>query len=70
MVVNLLGNPNDFDELKNIIDGREIVMVEDNCKSMGATFNGREAGTLGVAGSFLVFFTPYLDDGRRSLCDR
>ena len=31
MVVNLLGNPNNFDEINNIIDGRKIVMIEDNC---------------------------------------
>ena len=56
MVVNLLGNPNDFDAINNIIDGREIVMIEDNCESMGATFNGRQAGTFGIAGSFSGFF--------------
>ena len=35
MVVNLLGNPNDFDALNNIIGSRDIVMIEDNCESMG-----------------------------------
>ena len=56
MIVNLLGNPNDFDVINNIIDNREIVMIEDNCESMGATFNGREAGTFGIAGSYSGFF--------------
>ena len=56
MVVNLLGNPNDFNAISDIIDGRKMVMIEDNCESMGATFNGRQAGTFGVAGSFSGFF--------------
>ena len=56
MVVNLLGNPNDFDVINNIIAGREIVMIEDNCESMGATFNGCEAGTLVLQEAFRAFF--------------
>jgi CDP-6-deoxy-D-xylo-4-hexulose-3-dehydrase len=60
MVVNLLGNPNDFDRIRNIIDGRRIVMIEDNCESMGATFNGQQAGTFGVAGSFSSFFSHHI----------
>lgn len=60
MVVNLLGNPNDFDTLNNIIDGRDIVMIEDNCESMGATFGGKEAGTFGIAGSFSGFFSHHI----------
>jgi len=60
MVVNLLGNPNDFDALNNIIDGRDIVMIEDNCESMGATYNGKEAGTFGIAGSYSGFFSHHI----------
>lgn len=68
MVVNLLGNPNDFDALNNIIDGREIVMIEDNCESMGATFNGREAGTFGVAGSYSGFFSHHISTMEGGIC--
>ncbi|WP_319568116.1 DegT/DnrJ/EryC1/StrS family aminotransferase [Cohaesibacter marisflavi] len=60
MVVNLLGNPNDFDEIKRIIGEREIVVIEDNCESMGATFGGKQAGTFGVMGSFSCFFSHHI----------
>ena len=60
MVVNLLGNPNDFDALNDIIDGRNIVVIEDNCESMGATFNGKECGTFGIAGSYSGFFSHHI----------
>uniref|UniRef100_UPI003565ED55 DegT/DnrJ/EryC1/StrS family aminotransferase n=1 Tax=Shimia sp. TaxID=1954381 RepID=UPI003565ED55 len=60
MVVNLLGNPNDFDAITRIIDGREIVMIEDNCESMGARFNGKEAGTFGTMGSYSCFFSHHI----------
>lgn len=68
MVVNLLGNPNDFDVINNIIDGREIVMIEDNCESMGATFKNREAGTFGIAGSFSGFFSHHISTMEGGIC--
>lgn len=60
MVVNLLGNPNDFDRIRAIIGDRPIVMIEDNCESMGATFGGRQCGTQGVMGSFSAFFSHHI----------
>ncbi|WP_136635761.1 DegT/DnrJ/EryC1/StrS family aminotransferase [Pseudooceanicola onchidii] len=60
MVVNLLGNPNDFDALTRIIDGRDIVVIEDNCESMGATFGGKQCGTFGVMGTFSCFFSHHI----------
>lgn len=60
MVVNLLGNPNDFDAINRIIDGRDITVIEDNCESMGATFNGKQAGTFGVMGTFSTFFSHHI----------
>ena len=60
MVVNLLGNPNDFAIIRDIMDGREIVMIEDNCESMGATYQGKEAGTFGIAGSYSGFFSHHI----------
>ncbi|MEP3345794.1 MAG: DegT/DnrJ/EryC1/StrS family aminotransferase [Litoreibacter sp.] len=60
MVVNLLGNPNDFDRIEQIVAGRGIVMIEDNCESMGATLNGKQAGTFGVMGSYSSFFSHHI----------
>jgi len=59
-VVNLLGNPNDFAALEQLIAGRNIFMIEDNCESMGATFNGKQAGTFGVMGSYSSFFSHHI----------
>lgn len=60
MVVNLLGNPNDFSKIQSILNGRNIRFVEDNCESMGAEFNGRKAGTFGDLGSFSSFFSHHI----------
>jgi len=58
--VNLLGNPNDFAAIKKLIGTRNIVLMEDNCESMGATFEGKQAGTFGVMGSFSSFFSHHI----------
>ena len=60
MVVNLLGNPNDFDKINNIIKGRNIFLVEDNCESMGATYNNMQSGTFGIMGTFSTFFSHHM----------
>lgn len=60
MAVNLLGNPNDFDRINQIIGGRDIVLMEDNCESLGARFNGKHAGTFGVMGSYSSFFSHHI----------
>jgi CDP-6-deoxy-D-xylo-4-hexulose-3-dehydrase len=60
MAVNLLGNPNDFDAIRAIVGGRDIVLVEDNCEAMGARFGGRAAGTHGLLGTFSSFFSHHI----------
>lgn len=58
--VNLLGNPNDFNRMNEIIAGRNIFILEDNCESMGATLNGKQAGTYGIMGTFSSFFSHHI----------
>lgn len=58
--VNLLGNPNDYNRMHEIIAGRNIFILEDNCESMGATFDGKQAGTFGVMGTYSSFFSHHI----------
>ena len=60
MAVNLLGNPNDFGRIQQIIGNRDIVLMEDNCESMGATYQGKLAGTFGVMGTYSSFFSHHI----------
>lgn len=58
LAVNLLGNPLDFDRLKQIVGNR--ILLEDNCESMGATYKGKQAGTFGLMGSFSSYFSHHI----------
>lgn len=58
--VNLLGNPNDFDRLLSICDENDLILIEDNCESMGAMYKNKYAGTFGVCGTFSTFYSHHM----------
>lgn len=60
LAVNLLGNPNNFDEIRNIIKDKNILLLEDNCESMGAKFNDKYTGSFGLMGTFSTFFSHHM----------
>nr|WP_024965011.1 DegT/DnrJ/EryC1/StrS family aminotransferase [Pantoea sp. IMH] len=60
LTVNLLGNPNDFEAINSLIKDKNIILLEDNCESMGATFGGKQAGTHGLMGTFSSFFSHHI----------
>lgn len=60
MAVNLLGNPNDFGRIQKIIGQRNIILIEDNCESMGAKYKEKHAGTFGVMGGYSSFFSHHI----------
>jgi dTDP-4-amino-4,6-dideoxygalactose transaminase len=60
MTVNLLGNPNDFAKIQSLIKGKDITLIEDNCESMGATFEGKQCGTFGAMGTYSSFFSHHI----------
>jgi len=60
MVVNLLGNPNDFDVINNLIKDKDVFIFEDNCESLGAEYKGKQAGTFGIMGTFSTFFSHHI----------
>ncbi|MGM8849362.1 DegT/DnrJ/EryC1/StrS family aminotransferase [Salinicola halophyticus] len=60
LLVNLLGNPNDFAVIDEIIGDKDIVVLEDNCESMGAEYNSAKAGAVGLMGTFSSFFSHHI----------
>lgn len=59
-LVNLLGNPNDFNVVNQICADRDIIIMEDNCESLGAEYNGKKAGTFGLVGTYSTFYSHHL----------
>jgi CDP-6-deoxy-D-xylo-4-hexulose-3-dehydrase len=60
MVPNILGNPADLVALQRIAEKHGLYLIEDNCESMGAHINAKQAGTFGILGTFSCFFSHHI----------
>ncbi len=58
--VNLLGNPNDYDVIKNLIKNKNIYLLEDNCESLGGIYKGKQLGSIGLMGTYSTFFSHHM----------
>ena len=71
LVVNVLGNPCNFEKISKIAKKYNLILIEDNCESFGAkTSNGKLTGTIGQFSSFSFFFSHHLQtmEGGMILC--
>lgn len=50
-LTNLLGFCDDIDEIKRICDKKKIILLEDNCESLGTVYKGKLLGNFGLASS-------------------
>jgi len=58
--VNILGNPNDFNVINELVNDSKIIIIEDNCQSMGAKYEEKYAGTFGLMGTFSTFYSHHM----------
>ena len=52
MAVHMCGSMANLDEILKICQENQLVLIEDACQSIGATYKGNYLGTIGDAGSF------------------
>lgn len=58
--VNLLGNPNEFHLILEICQKNNILLIEDNCESLGGEYRGKKLGTFGLLGTYSTFYSHHL----------
>ncbi|MCK5020975.1 MAG: lipopolysaccharide biosynthesis protein RfbH [Candidatus Peribacteraceae bacterium] len=58
-VAHTLGNPFDINAIIDITSNNSLYLIEDNCDSLGSTYNGKYTGTFGNM-STLSFFPPHI----------
>jgi 8-amino-3,8-dideoxy-alpha-D-manno-octulosonate transaminase len=56
MPVHMCGSMADLDALKRICEEHKLILLEDACQSIGATYKGKSLGTIGDAGTFSFDF--------------
>lgn len=54
-LTNLLGFCDDIDEIANICRKKKIILIEDNCESLGSVYKGRKLGNWGLASTFSFY---------------
>ena len=55
IAVHLYGHPADMDEIKQIVNGFDIKIVEDCAQAHGALYKGKKVGGLGTVSAFSFF---------------
>lgn len=59
-LTNALGFTGDIDRVKTICAERGILLIEDNCESLGTALAGGRAGNFGVASTFSFFVAHHM----------
>tara|TARA_X000000950_G_scaffold287495_1_gene400015 strand:+ start:30039 stop:31223 length:1185 start_codon:yes stop_codon:yes gene_type:complete len=60
LLINVLGNPSNYDEIIKIAKRKKIIVLEDNCESLGAKYKGKLTGTYGLISSCSSYFSHHI----------
>jgi len=63
VLVNVLGNCSEMDKIKKLLDKKKIMLIEDNCESLGSKFKNRYLGTYGEVGAFSFYYSHQITSG-------
>ena len=56
MIINVLGQSTQIDKIRSFCKKKKIILIEDNCESLGAKYNNKYLGTFGDFGTFSFFY--------------
>jgi dTDP-4-amino-4,6-dideoxygalactose transaminase len=62
LVVHLYGQPCEMDAIRSIVERHNLVLIEDACQAVGATFSGQPVGSFGT-GCFSLYATKNIMTG-------
>lgn len=54
-LTSLLGFCDDIDEIRKICEEKKIILIEDNCESLGSVYKGKLLGNYGMASTFSFY---------------
>jgi len=59
-LVHVYGNPCNMDAMMQLAKKHNLVIIEDCCEAMGATYDGKPVGSFGKVGNFSFFFSHHI----------
>lgn len=63
LAVDVFGQPADYRKIMDIADQHELVLIEDSCEALGATYNGNLAGRFGQMGVYAFYPNKQITTG-------
>ena len=71
MLVHVLGISTNMDRLKRIIKKHNLILIEDACESLGASYNKKKLGTIGKFGTYSFYYSHQITSGEGGMvvCD-
>lgn len=60
LAINILGNPCEYDKITKICKEYGLILIEDNCESMGAMFKNKMCGSFGLWSSLSSYFSHHI----------
>lgn len=59
-LIHTYGNPADMEFFANFCQDHSILLIEDNCESMGASWDGRPLGSFGIMGTLSSYYSHHI----------
>ena len=63
LVVDVFGQPADYDEIETIAKRHNLLLIEDSCEALGSEYKDKKAGSFGVAGAFAFYPNKQITTG-------
>jgi CDP-6-deoxy-D-xylo-4-hexulose-3-dehydrase len=60
LLVSILGNPNDYAEIKKLLKNKNIYIIEDNAEALGSEYNGKIIGNFADISTYSTFFSHHI----------
>ncbi|MFA5865282.1 MAG: DegT/DnrJ/EryC1/StrS family aminotransferase [Phycisphaerae bacterium] len=61
--VHVFGQPSQMKPIMDIAKRHNLLVIEDSCEAIGATIDGRKAGTMGMSGAFAFYPNKQITTG-------
>lgn len=60
MPVHVYGNPCDMTALMGLCAKHDLILIEDCCEALGASYDDKPVGSFGIAGTFSLYFSHHI----------
>jgi CDP-6-deoxy-D-xylo-4-hexulose-3-dehydrase len=68
MLVHVYGNPCDMDAISQIVERHSLILIEDCCEALDASYGGRPVGSFGRVGTFSFYFSHHITTLEGGMC--